>query len=107
MVDTIILRNEVSQLIEETHKWQLKRSEYRDMTIEIFTEQMKLKFDYLFTNSSTLFERCIKGDLNIDQFNYMISMIDKVNAGKDYQTVSQEVGQKLVDIYVKPLIEDK
>jgi len=107
MVDTIILRSEVSQLIEETHKWQLKRSEYRDMTIETFTEQMKMKFDYLFTNSSTLFERCIKGDLNMDQFNYMISMIDKVNAGKDYQSVSQEVGQKLVDIYVKPLIEDK
>lgn len=107
MVDTTILRSEVSQLIEETHKWQLKRSEYRDMTIETFTEQMKMKFDYLFTNSSTLFERCIKGDLNMDQFNYMISMIDKVNAGKDYQSVSQEVGQKLVDIYVKPLIEDK
>ena len=107
MVETYIIRKEVSQLLDETRKWQSKRPEYRDMSIELFTEQMQSRFEYLFTNSSTLFERCIKGDLNMEQFNYMISMIDKVNSGKDYQTASTEVGQKLVDIYVKPLIEDK
>ena len=107
MVETYIIRKEVSQLITETKNWQLKRPEYRDMSIEVFTEQMKAKFDYLYSNSNTLFERCIKGDLNLDQFNYMITMIDKVNNGQDYQAVSQEVGQKLVDVYVKPLIKDK
>jgi hypothetical protein len=105
MVDTIILRKEVKELNEETRKWQLKRPEYREMSIETFTEEMKIKYEYLYTNSSTLFERCVKGDLNMEEFNYMINMIDKVNSGKDYQAVSQEVGQKLVDIYVKPLIE--
>ena len=107
MVDTIILRKEVKELNDETRKWQLKRPEYREMSIETFTEEMKIKYEYLYTNSSTLFERCVKGDLNMEEFNYMVNMIDKVNAGKDYQAVSQEVGQKLVDIYVKPLIEDK
>ena len=99
MVETYIIRKEVSQLITETKNWQLKRPEYRDMSIEVFTEQMKAKFDYLYSNSNTLFERCIKGDLNLEQFNYMITMIDKVNNGQDYQAVSQEVGQKLVDVY--------
>ena len=107
MVETSIIRKEVSQLIDETRKWQLKRPEYREMSIETFTEQMKVKFEYLNTKSSTLFERCVKGDLNIEEFNYMLNMIDKVNAGQDYQAASQEVGQKLVDIYVKPLIKDK
>jgi hypothetical protein len=107
MVETSIIRKEVSQLLDETRKWQGKRPEYRDISIELFTEQMQSRFEYLFTNSSTLFERCIKGDLNMEQFNYMISMIDKVNSGTDYQVASTEVGQKLVDIYVKPLIEDK
>ena len=105
MVDTIILRKEVKELNDETRKWQLKRPEYREMSIETFTEEMKIKYEYLYTNSSTLFERCVKGDLNMEEFNYMVNMIEKVNAGKDYQSVSQEVGQKLVDIYVKPLIE--
>ena len=107
MVDTVILRKEVKELNDETRKWQLKRPEYREMSIETFTEEMKIKYEYLYTNSSTLFERCVKGDLNMEEFNYMVNMIDKVNSGKDYQAVSQEVGQKLVDIYVKPLIEDK
>lgn len=105
MVDTVILRKEVKELNDETRKWQLKRPEYREMSIETFTEEMKIKYEYLYTNSSTLFERCVKGDLNMEEFNYMVNMIDKVNSGKDYQAVSQEVGQKLVDIYVKPLIE--
>ena len=107
MVDTIIIRKEVSQLIDETHKWQVKRPEYRDISIEIFVEQMKSRFEYLFTHSSTLFERCVKGDLNMEQFNYMITMIEKVNAGKDYDVASTEIGQKLVDVYVKPLIDEK
>ena len=105
MVDTIILRKEVKELNDETRKWQLKRPEYREISIETFTEEMKIKYEYLYTNSSTLFERCVKGDLNMEEFNYMVNMIDKVNSGKEYQAVSQEVGQKLVDIYVKPLIE--
>ena len=107
MIETATIRKEVSQLMDETRKWQSKRPEYRDMSIETFTEQMKVRFQYLNTNSSTLFERCVKGDLNLEQFNYMITMIDKVNAGQDYQIASQEVGQKLVDVYVKPLIKDK
>ena len=107
MVDTVILRKEVKELNDETRKWQLKRPEYREMSIETFTEEMKIKYEYLYTNSSTLFERCVKGDLNMEEFNYMVNMIDKVNSGKDYQAVSQEVGQKLVDIYVKPLIGEK
>ena len=106
MVDTIIIRKEVSQLIDETNKWQSKRPEYRDISIETFTEQMKIKYEYLSTKSSTLFEQCIKGDLNMEQFKYMMNKLEEVNTGKDSNTASQEVGQKLVDVYVKPLIGD-
>ena len=66
---------------------------------------MKEQFNSLYENSKTLFEKCISGDLNMNEFNYMLSMLDKVNAGNDFQAVSQEVGQKLVDIYVKPLLD--
>ena len=107
MLDTIIIRKEVIELCNESRYWQLKSPEYRDMTIEIFTGQMKSKYNYLYTNSSTLFEQCINGDLNIEQFKYMMIKLEEVNCGKDFNTASQEIGQKLVDVYVKPLIEDK
>ena len=100
------INDEVLSLMTDTRMWIAKR-EITHITKEQFVEEMKSKYDYLYTNSSTLFERCIEGDLNMEQFKYMISMLEKVNAGKDYQKVSQEVGQKLVDVYVKPLISDK
>lgn len=107
MVDTVKIKSEVLELSNETQKWQMQNGEYRAMIKETFIELMQPKFEYLYTNSKTLFERCIIGDLNMQQFNYILSMLDKVNAGKDYQAASQEIGQKFVDIYVKPLIEDK
>ena len=76
------------------------------MSVETFTEKMTQKYEYLSTKSSTLFEQCIKGDLNMEQFKYMMNKLEEVNTGKDYNTVSQEIGQKLVDVYVKPLIGD-
>lgn len=106
MLDTQKIKSEVDNLCTDTRKWHAKR-EYRDMNLEEFTEEMKNKYNYLYTNSSTLFERCMKGDLNIQQLNFMLQMIEKVNAGADYQTTSTEVGQRLVDVYVKPLIENK
>ena len=106
MPDPTQIREEVIGLMSDTRNWISKR-EITKITTEDFTTAMKLKYEYLYTNSSTLFERCIVGDLNMDQFNYMISMLEKLNTGKDFQQVSTEVGQKLVDIYVKPLINEK
>ena len=105
-MDVELLRKEVLELIQDKNKWIMK-FDYRDLNKEQFVDQMQSKYQYLYTNSSTLFNRCLEGDLNIEQFNYMLKMLEKVNAGKDFQQVSQEVGQKLVDIYVKPLIKDK
>jgi hypothetical protein len=105
-INTIKLKEEVYGLIEDMHSWHFKRS-YRDLDKELFVEEMKKKYEYLYTNSQTLFERTLQGDLNFEQFEYMLSMLNKVNDGNDYQKVSQEVGQKLVDIYVKPMLDKK
>ena len=105
MVDTHKIKNEVQRLCEDTIHWHHKKI-YVDKNKEKFTTEMKGKYEYLFTNSATLFERCIQGDLNMQQLNYMLAMIQKVNSGADYQTTSTEVGQHMVDIYVKPLLDN-
>lgn len=106
MLDTIKVRQEVDGLTSDTRTWHAKR-EYHDLDREQFTEVMKTKYEYLFTNSKTLFERCMQGDLNIQQLDYMLNMIERVNAGADYHSTSVEVGQKLVDVYVKPMLDKK
>jgi hypothetical protein len=106
MLDTGKIKTDVEELLSDTRKWHAKR-EFGNMNYDEFTEAMQSKYEYLHTNSKTLFERCIQGDLNLLQLNYMLSMIERVNNGADYHSTSVEVGQKLVDVYVKPLIDKK
>lgn len=108
MIDTTKLKAEVLGLGEDTRMWHSKRGiEFRDMDKDQFVEAMKAKYEYLYTNSPTLFERVMQGDLNMQQLDYMLAMIDKVNSGADYHETSVEVGQKLVDVYVKPMLDKK
>lgn len=106
MLDTQKIKSEVIALGADTRLWHAKR-DFKDMDKSQFAETMKAKYEYLFTNSATLFERVMQGDLNIGQFEYMLSMLDRVNGGADYHATSVEVGQKLVDVYVKPILDKK
>lgn len=106
MLDTGKLKLEVNGLGVDTRAWHSKR-DFRDMNREEFVEAMKAKYEFLFTNSATLFERVMQGDLNMQHLDYMLGMIDKVNNGADYHETSVEIGQKLVDIYVKPMLDKK
>ena len=106
MLDTIKIRSEAKKLTNDARNWHGKVLDTH-LNKEEFTESMKTKYQYLFTNSSTLFNRCIEGDLNITHLNYMLGMIERVNSGADYHNTSVEVGQKLVDIYVKPMLDKK
>jgi hypothetical protein len=104
MLDTNLIKSSVTELMAETRKWHSQR-EYRGLSKDEFVEQMKTKFDYLYNNSSTLFERAMQGDINMDQLNFMLGMINRVNNGEDYQKASVAVGQRMVDTYVKPMLE--
>lgn len=97
MLDTNKIKLEVINLLNDT-----KCSEINDT---LFKERMQTKYKYLYTNSSTLFDSCIKGDLNQQQLDYILTMIEKVNSGADYHKTSIEVGQQFVDVYVKPMLE--
>ena len=57
-------------------------------------------------NYPSIFETTLKGQLDIKQFEYMIRMSNKVKQNKTTQhQASLEVGQQLVDKYVKPSLE--
>ena len=106
MLDTDKIKTEVLALMEDTRIWHSRR-DYIGYSKNEFSDAMASKYTYLHTNSKTLFERCIQGDLNMEYLDYIMKMIVKVNNGGDYNKVSQEVGQKMVDIYVKPMLDKK
>jgi hypothetical protein len=105
MLDTLKIKDEVKNLNKDNRDWLYKRN-YCGLTREQFVEEIQKKYEYLFTNSKTLFEMCLKAVLNMEQLEFMLNMIDRVNAGADYHSTSVEVGQKLVDFYVKPLLDN-
>lgn len=104
MLDTNQIKTEVLALMEDTRIWHSRR-DYVGYSKTEFNDAMAIKYEYLHNNSKTLFERCIQGDLNLEYLEYILGMIIKVNNGGDYNKVSQEVGQKMVDIYVKPMLD--
>jgi hypothetical protein len=106
MLDTTQIKTEVLALMEDTRKW-CSQGYYIDYSKIEFSNEMSEKYIYLYTNSKTLFERCIQGDINLNYLDYILEMIQKVNSGSNYNNVSQEVGQKMVDIYVKPMLDKK
>ena len=106
MINTSKIKKEVLDLIFDINQWKYK-NDYLGYTQTEFSENMSKKYEYLYTNSKTLFERCILGNLKIEHLDYILSMIEKVNNGGDFKKISQEVGQKMVDFYVKPVLEKK
>ena len=105
MLDTNKLKAEVIALGADTRLWHSGR-DFKGMERSQFADAMKTKYEYLFTNSATLFERVIQGDLNMQHLEYMLGMLDRINAGANYHDTSVEVGQKLVDVYVKPMLDN-
>lgn len=108
MLDIQKLKLEVYALCDDTINWfTKKKDEYVHLNKSEFIDTMKIKYEYLYNNSVTLFDRCIIGDLNIQQLDFILEMLNKINNGADFHTTSVAVGQKLVDVYVKPLIDTK
>ena len=75
---------------------------------EDFEAAMTAKFPYLAENAKTLFSKCCSGEMDDAKIAYMISMMRKVISGKKSEhDASVNIGQRLVDEYVMPLIKDK
>jgi len=104
MLDTNKIKLEVNNLLNDTNVWKHKRGDHRELNNTEFINEMKTKYIYLFENSNTLFEQCISGGINLQQLEYMLNMIDKLNNGADYHKTSIAIGQKLVDTYITPVI---
>ena len=75
---------------------------------EEFETAMASKFPYLAENAKTLFSKCCTGEIDDAKINYMIAMMRKVISGaKTEHDASVNIGQRLVDEYVMPLVKDK
>ena len=53
-----------------------------------------------------LYDMCCEKDFDITHLEYMVKMIKSMNAGSfDNETASKEVGQKMFDHFVSPILQ--
>ena len=74
--------------------------------LDEFTKSMKEKHKHFFNNFPGLFDKSVKGELNMRMMNIMLSMMTKIQTRQvTEKTASEQIGQLLADKYVNPVIE--
>lgn len=67
-------------------------------------EEIKAALGTFVTQYPTLFQYAVEPHFDYKQFEKMLSMLDKMGAGLSQHQASVQVGQILVDKYVKPML---
>lgn len=74
---------------------------------EEFEKKMQEEFSLIYKQQPSIFKMCIDGSMDIERLTFMINMVKKVKSNNiSEHDASVEVGQRLVDEFVKPKIEE-
>ena len=84
----------------------ISKKNYKDLSEEQFKEAMAKEHDYLFTNNIIIFNKAVAGELDLTVFSYMINKAKDIKKNKISNfDADKDVGQKLVDTFIKPHID--
>ena len=97
--DTNSLKSQINQINEYiNHNYHKKE----------FEDQVRLEFSQFENKYPALFKKLINRDCDPDQLEFVLNRLEQVRTGmKSQHDASVEVGQVLVDKYVKPELEKK
>lgn len=97
--DTISLRSQINEIKGYVNKNYQK---------ENFDEQVRQQFSLFENKYPALFKKLINRDCDPEQLEFVLNRLEQVRTGnKSQHDASVEVGQVLVDKYVKPELEKK
>ena len=104
-MDYDIVLRQAKELLSDYKDYSNKKK-FKNHTAESFEDEMNGKYGYLKNNVGTIFNSCLKGDMNLKVLTYMINQakqLKKNNISKHDASVN--VGQVLVDTFVKPNLD--
>ena len=83
-----------------------KRKKLVKKNIDEFKKQMKEKHKGFANDFPGLFDKSVKGELNMGMMNIMLGMMTKIQRKEMTEdSASVQIGQMLADKYVNPVIE--
>ena len=82
-------------------------NERREIRSKQNDEQIKSAMGSFVTQYPTLFQMAVEPHFDESKFQFMLGVLDKMAGGMTQHQAAVIVGQKLVDSYVKPMIDGK
>lgn len=100
--DSSYVYDDVKDLLNKIKLYNSKKL-YKNLNFEEFLEKLKKDYAKLNTNFPSIFEKTLKGTIELPRLKFMLKMIDEVRNNKiSKHSASVTVGQELVDNIVKP-----
>ena len=94
--------NNVKEINKKYKQFQNKTA-FKDLTHDEFKSKMAEDYKSLAESQSFIFGKAVDGSLDPTVFSYMISKAKDIQKNKiSNYDASKDVGQKLVDTFVKP-----
>ena len=104
-MDYDIILRQAKELLSDSKDYSNKKK-FKNHTAESFEEEMNRKYGYLKNNVGTIFNSCLKGDMNLKVLNLMINQAKELKKNNiSNHDASVNVGQILVDTFVKPNLD--
>jgi hypothetical protein len=106
------MNKDYDRILKEAKELQKKyknfndKSFMKDATREEFNSAMEKEYSYLKNEIEIIFSQALNGTLDLTVFTYMISKAKDVKKHKiTNHDADVEVGQKLVDTFIKPHLD--
>ena len=99
------LLNDVKNLHRDCKDFENKKK-FSDLTQTEFEEKMVIEYSYIKNNFGSIYTQCISGHMDLNVITYMINQAKDVQKNKlSNHDASVNVGQKLVDKFIKPKLD--
>ena len=106
-MDYDIVFKQSKELLSDYKDYSNKKN-FKNHTYEKFECEMNEKYEYLKTNVKSIFDSCINGNMNLKVLIYMINQAKELKKNTiSKHDASVNVGQVLVDTFVKPNLDKK
>jgi len=104
-MDYDIVLRQAKELLSD-YKDYTNKKKFKNHTAQSFEAEMNGKYGYLKKNVVTIFNSCLKGDMNLKVLTYMINQAKELKKNNiSNHDASVNVGQILVDTFVKPNLD--
>ena len=84
------------------------KKKYNELSQTEFEEKMVNEYSYIKNNFASIYTQCISGHMDLNVITYMINQAKQIQKNKlSNHDASVNVGQKLVDTFIKPNLDKK